>query len=173
MKAIETIYDGHRFRSRLEARWAVFLSALGIRWKYEFEGFVLQTGEYYLPDFWLPKFNGGMYVEVKPDIFSDEEKRKCFLLCELTQHGVWLANDVPDLRCYEVFYWNSDPPYVVEGEGIPLADKAERENRMFAMSGYGRAGELVKPDYLDLMGNILPRAVQIAKQARFEHGQSG
>ena len=24
IKAIETEYDGHRFRSRLEARWAVF-----------------------------------------------------------------------------------------------------------------------------------------------------
>ena len=28
-KAIETRYAGHRFRSRLEARWAVFFDALG------------------------------------------------------------------------------------------------------------------------------------------------
>ena len=28
--AIETEYCGYRFRSRLEARWAVFLDALGI-----------------------------------------------------------------------------------------------------------------------------------------------
>lgn len=29
IKAIETEYDGHRFRSRLEARWAVFFNAIG------------------------------------------------------------------------------------------------------------------------------------------------
>jgi len=30
IKAIETEYDGHRFRSRLEARWAVFFNAVGL-----------------------------------------------------------------------------------------------------------------------------------------------
>ena len=29
--AIETKYKGYRFRSRLEARWAVFFDALGIK----------------------------------------------------------------------------------------------------------------------------------------------
>lgn len=29
IKAIETEYDGHKFRSRLEARWAVFFNAIG------------------------------------------------------------------------------------------------------------------------------------------------
>ena len=32
-KAIETKYKGFRFRSRLEARWAVFFDALGIEWE--------------------------------------------------------------------------------------------------------------------------------------------
>jgi hypothetical protein len=27
IQAIETVYRGHRFRSRLEARWAVFFDA--------------------------------------------------------------------------------------------------------------------------------------------------
>lgn len=30
IKAIETEYDGHRFRSRLEACWAVFFNAVGL-----------------------------------------------------------------------------------------------------------------------------------------------
>ena len=30
IKAIETYYKGYRFRSRLEARWAVFFDAAGI-----------------------------------------------------------------------------------------------------------------------------------------------
>jgi hypothetical protein len=41
IKAIETRYKGYRFRSRLEARWAVFFDALGVEWEYEKEGFDL------------------------------------------------------------------------------------------------------------------------------------
>ena len=32
MKPIETVYKGFKFRSRLEARWAVFFDACGVRW---------------------------------------------------------------------------------------------------------------------------------------------
>ena len=35
LKAIETEYKGYRFRSRLEARWAVFFDACGVKWEYE------------------------------------------------------------------------------------------------------------------------------------------
>lgn len=51
IKAIETFYNGYRFRSRLEARWAVFFDALGVKYEYEPEGFQLPSGDYYLPDF--------------------------------------------------------------------------------------------------------------------------
>jgi hypothetical protein len=66
MKAIETIYKGYRFRSRLEARWAVFFDALDIKWEYEKEGYEKNDNGVicsYLPDFYLPEF--GMHVEVK------------------------------------------------------------------------------------------------------------
>ena len=39
IKPIETVYNGYRFRSRLEARWAVFFRAVGIEYQYEPEGF--------------------------------------------------------------------------------------------------------------------------------------
>ena len=64
IKAIETHYNGFKFRSRLEARWAVFFDAAGIRYEYEPEGFKMNNGLCYLPDFYLPDEN--MYVEVKP-----------------------------------------------------------------------------------------------------------
>lgn len=51
IKPIETHYNGLRFRSRLEARWAVFFDALGIEYEYEPEGFELPSGARYLPDF--------------------------------------------------------------------------------------------------------------------------
>lgn len=73
IKPIETEYNGYRFRSRLEARWAVVFDAAGIRYVYEPEGFQVDLGDKvirYLPDFYLPDF--GIYVEVKG---SDEQLR--------------------------------------------------------------------------------------------------
>jgi hypothetical protein len=67
MTAIEPIpqwYDGIKFRSTLEARWAVFFDAAGIRWDYEPEGFVV-GGKAYRPDFLLR--DCGTWVEVKGD----------------------------------------------------------------------------------------------------------
>ena len=69
MKAIQTEYKGYLFRSRLEARWAVFFDASGVRWEYEPEGYDLGDGIYYLPDFLLHgvdgRDGGDLYVEVK------------------------------------------------------------------------------------------------------------
>ena len=41
IKAIPTKYNGYTFRSRQEARWAVFFDHLGIEYEYEKEGFDL------------------------------------------------------------------------------------------------------------------------------------
>jgi hypothetical protein len=66
-KAIETRYAGCRFRSRLEARWAVFFNALDIPWQYEPQGFLI-GGVRYLPDFLLT--DCGTWVEVKGDEYE-------------------------------------------------------------------------------------------------------
>lgn len=63
IKAIQTFFDGYRFRSRLEARWAVFFKTLNIRYTYESEGYDL-GGVWYLPDFYLPDYD--YWIEVKP-----------------------------------------------------------------------------------------------------------
>lgn len=65
---IETIYAGCRFRSRLEARWAVFFTTLGVEWEYEPQGYLVGDEGHqrpYLPDFYLPQL--GTWVEVKGD----------------------------------------------------------------------------------------------------------
>lgn len=64
IEAKETIYNGYKFRSRLEARWAVFFDAAKIKYEYEPEGFTSKDGTPYLPDFYLPDYD--IYVEVKP-----------------------------------------------------------------------------------------------------------
>lgn len=63
LKPIQTEYKGYKFRSRLEARWAVFFDEMGIDYEYELEGFDLEAGRY-LPDFYLTKIN--VFVEIKP-----------------------------------------------------------------------------------------------------------
>ena len=96
---LETIYNGYRFRSRLEARWAIFFDALGIDYEYEKEGYDLQ-GTWYLPDFWLPERNH--WLEVKGQAPTAEEWIKMTLLCCLTEKFATLSvgNIGPDAQHY-------------------------------------------------------------------------
>jgi hypothetical protein len=84
IKAIETVYKGHRFRSRTEARWAVFFDTLGWQWHYETEGYALGLSKtWYLPDFYMPTWD--KYVEVKPlNQPTVEEMKKAALLIQHT-----------------------------------------------------------------------------------------
>ena len=69
IKPIETMHKGYKFRSRLEARWAIFFEALGIDFEYELEGFYIEDHGNYLPDFYLPDLD--CWVEIKPTKISD------------------------------------------------------------------------------------------------------
>ena len=73
MKPIETEYNGFLFRSRLEARWAVFFDTLNVKYGYETEGFEV-NGVRYLPDFYLPDYN--CWIEIKPRIINEQESYK-------------------------------------------------------------------------------------------------
>lgn len=116
IKPIETIYNGYRFRSRLEAKWAVFFEAGGIRYEYEPEGFVSDGEAPYLPDFYLPDFD--MYAEAKrntPDGVA--ELTKCI---HAIQWGgpikkILILSDVPEGRSvdggiwhFPILYWCDD-----------------------------------------------------------------
>jgi hypothetical protein len=104
-KPIETRYKGYRFRSRAEARWAVFFDTLGIRWEYEPDGYVID-GTPYLPDFKLlhptvPEEE--TFVEVKGgnvDQFAGEHVHLCRGLADLTATPVLLLIGEPALRMY-------------------------------------------------------------------------
>jgi len=100
--AIETVYDGYRFRSRLEARWAVFFKTAGIRYIYEPECFRLPSGKLYLPDFYLPDVNmrttedkGGIYVEVMPSIPNFGKMHYLYELSQITGKSVLLIEGMP------------------------------------------------------------------------------
>jgi len=78
LKPIDTEYKGYRFRSRLEARWAVFFDTLQVQFDYEPEGFQVNGSDAYLPDFYLPDLR--TYVEIKPtnafEFSVDDEKHE-------------------------------------------------------------------------------------------------
>lgn len=107
---IETQYKGYRFRSRLEARWAVFFDRLAIPWQYEPEGYIV-GGRPYLPDFRLELnlmvgrelLSRVVYAEVKPEIDT-----ATFALChrfaiEVDSPIVLLAGP-PEYRMYHLFH---------------------------------------------------------------------
>jgi len=93
IKAIETRYAGCRFRSRLEARWAVFFDTLGIAWEYEPEGFATSAGPY-LPDFRIQVGGYPCWFEVKPESFGQDDRHR--VLCVETATPLIVASGMPD-----------------------------------------------------------------------------
>lgn len=127
IKAIPTEYNGYLFRSRLEARWAVFFDALDIQYEYELEGFDLGDGIWYLPDFYLPNINGGTYVEVKGKM-DDESRNKIMKFAGCGEDSLYVLGGIPtqaELSCndineyvdkYDDCFWHFST-YVYEADG--------------------------------------------------------
>ena len=82
VRAVPMTYRGARFRSTLEADWAATLDALRIVWEYEPEALRLPSGEYYRPDFYLPKTR--TWLEVKGP--HDERIEKTRELADVVEH---------------------------------------------------------------------------------------
>ncbi len=111
--ALETNYEGINFRSRIEARWAVFLDALGIVWEYEKEGLDLE-GTWYLPDFWLPQLE--LWLEIKGAAPTEREMWKAALLNQITDKKVYIAHgDIP--RDVDHYYTDQAPGMLLFDHG--------------------------------------------------------
>lgn len=132
IKAIETVYNGYKFRSRLEARWAVLFDAGKIKYEYEPEGFELPDGTRYLPDFYLPEYD--WYVEVKPNrdgACKDIERARRFVGDKIKV--LLILGDIPrktdiDLYHYPVFYYHNLMRRVYKGEVfLDLGSAADQE----------------------------------------------
>ena len=98
-KPIETFYNGYHFRSRLEARWAVFFDYLKVKYEYEREGFEI-NGMRYLPDFWLPEHD--FWVEIKGKEPTSEERVKAALLAKGSRKNVFISVGNPWLQTHEI-----------------------------------------------------------------------
>jgi hypothetical protein len=178
IKPIETAYKGYRFRSRLEARWAVFFDSLNIIWEYEKEGYDLGDLGWYLPDFWLPTQR--LWVEIKNDIPTDDEMKKLFKVAEETEAR------------QAVILWSEDPFKIInwsaESQGwyqvYPVWDNYYMwcECPICKYIGIEFEGRAPRLSCSCLDGDKEPRtfnsvkikeAYVAARQARFEHGQFG
>lgn len=142
IKAIETVYRGYRFRSRLEARWAVFFDTLHIDFDYEPEGYDLAEAGYYLPDFYLPDLR--LWVEVKPHEADHNEKWKAKSFAE--QLGQNIA----------ILQGRITAPTMTYFEGIPmLLESSTYEATIFYGNFVGVTGaELFLMGY-DTLGDYL------------------
>lgn len=186
LKPIETRYKGYRFRSRLEARWAVFFDALGVEWEYEVEGYDLGAAGFYLPDFELYR---SLFIEIKPSgVGLDDAVQKCEALKQQSGYDVLLLKGKPSE--YIGIYWHDHPGtgemqvsaailghcqkcpslaigYVYRRDAA--IDSARAHNEQFdgwsiLSCAKGCSGEKFR------RGDRYTNAVLLATGARFEHG---
>ena len=186
IKSIDTIYKDFKFRSRLEARWAIFFDELGLLWEYEKEGFEVD-GLKYLPDFCLPALD--CQIEVKGDMPGYLEKLKAVKLCLVSKKDVHIFVGEPyEGESYSslTFSGHSLPP---ERISEMLEDPQEYAVDWFSTEGFVsdaapiyfwiesdkvalRQGQISKEEWA--MHNIVPgklrKAYVDARQARFEFG---
>lgn len=113
MKALDTKHNGYYFRSRLEARWAIFMDALGVKYQYEPEAFDLDDNLYYLPDFYLPELD--VYIEIKPVCPTKEEEIKASRLATFTGKYVY------------IFWGQPEAPEHSNGEGSAFVFKRSKK----------------------------------------------
>lgn len=159
MKVIPTAYAGCRFRSRLEARWAVFFDAVGVAWQYEPEGYDLGGAGWYLPDFRVTTLDGRtVWVEVRPipatapQIENHLDRRELIKLrtfALLADHRLYVVGEFPAPGQVELLHWTW---------GILGPDG----DRWFRCAESFGAAPL-----------IFQGAWQDARGARFEFGESG
>jgi hypothetical protein len=124
IKAIETRYAGCHFRSRLEARWAVFFDVLGISWEYKPQGFQLPSC-WYLPDFWLPDLDA--WWEVKGEELPENEvKPQCELAMECGKRVYTAYGSIPR--------YITERGYSPERRGIEYVERFRNEVE-FDLSG--------------------------------------
>lgn len=182
LKAIDTIYKEHRFRSRTEAKWAVFFTELGLRWDYEPQGYYIpRTGRAYLVDFYLPELD--TFFEVKraatdggEDWPSEDAKLNLESICEWQScHGI-IALGAPTLEDYQMVHFNPKP--FSDSDGMqPIFVGFSTFNGLLALS-WMRSAKIAWRrsvpgwDFRTTNEN-LKLATEKAMYARFEHGESG
>lgn len=157
---IQTAYRGVLFRSRLEARWAVFFTSLGLDWQYEPEGFETPVGRY-LPDFRV----AGCYAEVKPQGLDHSAFDKARALAA-GGYATLLLEGSPHARSLTFIHAGTPVALQVSTPSVVCLVPAD-----FKYSPIYH-GHLAVGEWDDYDTRVLT-AENAALSARFEFGQSG
>jgi len=95
-QATPAIYRGVSYRSKLTARWAAFLDALGIAHVYEPRSFLAGRSTRYTPDFWLPELKTWLDVQPTEPAIRDTQRWKAEELAkQRPNERVWIASGAP------------------------------------------------------------------------------
>jgi hypothetical protein len=162
VNAIETAYAGCRFRSRLEARWAVALDVLDFPWEYEPQGFDLPSGRY-LPDFRVggPDDENRFWIEIKGPMPGAREFQVATEINLYDAPLVIFSGDIPrrqGMGSAWVFGMDDNTWVMVTPEQALI--------RVICRS----QDEADRPTSL---GKTYSDALTAARSARFEHGEQG
>lgn len=177
IKAIETRYAGCRFRSRTEARWAVFFDAIGVRWEFEKEGFELPSGRY-LPDFWIPDWN--VWFEVKGDYPNSVEVALAEELFSASQQNFAFAVGAPNPNEDNILWWQRENWR--PGDQLLLSawgriTDSRRQDGDFWIGGESTAFRIgpyfVDHDSWPCVHSRTKQGYEAASSARFEFGEHG
>lgn len=183
IKPIETFYNGHRFRSRLEARWAVFFDTLGVKYDYEPEGFQLPGGKCYLPDFKVKCWGtrGGiadkpfdLFIEVKGIMnASDEwkirqiaEEFPILIVDRIPPHNG--SHDSTKLDCYYPMDDGLLSPFNYELIDQDFFGAFPAANSIGQFYLWGDDSNYIRREDIERV----EKAYDKARQARFEHGET-
>lgn len=165
LKAIETRYKGYRFRSRLEARWAVFFDALAIKWEYEIEGFDLGSIGLYLPDFCLSE--RGYWIEIKGKLPTEDELLKVKMLALSDNlNNAFLVAGTPEEE--SIYLWTGKEWWAINWQGSVKNCDVWCDICCYTPTG-------MHPQHISSEINTCPRirhAYEAARAARFEHGET-
>lgn len=175
IKPIETLYGGHRFRSRLEARWAVFFDAINLRFEYELEGFQ-GDGWSYLPDFYFPDHD--VYAEVKPMATMTKQDIHVGLQFALAGKRLLWCLDAPEEAPFMPMfaYGVSKPADEFFAEDDERGDGLLPEVHLLVNNGVRVQFAIdvmsAKPVLAYHNCDAIQDAADFAKQARFEFGET-
>lgn len=168
---IPTAYNGHLFRSRLEARWAVFFDTMGWRYAYEAEGYDLE-GKWYLPDFWFPAFN--CWIEIKPDS-PETYDAKALLLAAKSEKRVLVIRGNPWPEDYGI-YLCAPKMYLFDIPWVWTLGEVDDEEVWLWSDPVGAIALNPNDNYRStpaFPSRRINDALLAARSARFEHGESG
>lgn len=173
IESIDTFYNGNYYRSRLEARWAVYFDLIHEPYEYEPEGLMFNGKFPYLPDFYLPRLKliceiknkNAFYVSDYCELVSGTQKAeryKC-IARDIKREGglyvIFMGAPYDYLYGHTRWWWDQ--------HSYPYMEFSDAEgNHTMSYS------EVIDNAIRDVINPNLSEQAKYAQKVRFEHGET-